>query len=460
MDATFQQATTHPHFRPRYHLTSATGRINDPNGMYVENGQLHAYFQKDPQWPLGKKRTGWGHAVTPLTPGQPETWSFYPDALAPAMPYDKDGCYSGCAVLVDGQLELFYTGNAKVNGERFATQNLVHVLDRHHPTGGAHLRAAENPLIPAPAPGFTAHYRDPQVLFREDQWWLYLGAQRENETGTVVAYTSPDRRHWSFAGELEFDCSTAVPGDAPDLVPAGYMWECPNLLQLVDEADGQVYDILIILPQGLPAQGEHYANNHQCGYLVGKLTGTKFQVKRGFSELDRGHEFYAPQVAAGRANTEPALLLGWMGLPDQDDQPSREQHWVHALTMLRQLSLRAGVVYQTPHGGAYPAAAAGFFSEKLTLTAGDTLTACTASGETAFTFSFASGQLTFDRSGNLYQPDNPVRQVALPAELASQAALDLEVFVDGSAVEIFVAGGRFAFSSRIFTHTPITSLQR
>lgn len=204
------------HHRPQFHLTPPIGRLNDPNGLYFENGELHAYFQHDPQWPISGKRTGWGHAKARITDdGAPERWEHLPDALYPAVDYDTHGCYSGSAVLVDGELELFYTGNAKPNNTRHATQNLVRVSQRHAPHGGAHIRAAENPLIDGPAPGYTAHYRDPQILFRDGQWLMLLGAQREDETGAVVLYTSPDRRTWDFAGEIEFDCTAAHPGVAP-----------------------------------------------------------------------------------------------------------------------------------------------------------------------------------------------------------------------------------------------------
>ena len=167
------------YFRPRFHLAPPSGRLNDPNGLYVEDGVLHAYYQHDPQWPTAEKRTGWGHASTPLLSDKPELWTHHPDALYPAVDYDDKGCYSGSAVLVNGELELFYTGNAKPGGHRRATQNIVHVGGRRRADGGTYLRSERNPLIDGPAPGFTNHYRDPHVLWREDHWLMVLGAQRE-----------------------------------------------------------------------------------------------------------------------------------------------------------------------------------------------------------------------------------------------------------------------------------------
>ncbi|GAA4797693.1 glycoside hydrolase family 32 protein [Corynebacterium canis] len=431
------------HHRPQFHLTPPIGRLNDPNGLYFENGELHAYFQHDPQWPISGKRTGWGHAKACITDdGAPERWEHLPDALYPAVDYDTHGCYSGSAVLVDGELELFYTGNAKPNNTRRATQNLVRVSQRHAPHGGAHIRAAENPLIDGPAPGYTAHYRDPQILFRDGQWLMLLGAQREDETGAVVLYTSPDRRTWDFAGEIEFDCTAAHPGVAPDLIPGGYMWECPNLIRMEDEADGKAKDVMIVLPQGLEQVGHHYANNHQCGYIVGQLKGTKFQVERGFTELDYGTEFYAPQVVH---NAPEPWLMGWMGLPDQDDQPTKADHWVHALTMVRRLRLVDGVVLQQPRASI----------SGLQVKRGSTLQLIDAVGVEIMRFTLGDDWVELNRSAQEYHEGGDVRRAPLEAD---SELIDAIIVVDGSCVEAFFNKGMITMSARAFAKHPFSHI--
>lgn len=424
------------HYRPSFHLTPPIGRLNDPNGLYFEDGVLHAYFQHDPQWPLARKRTGWGHAKTRIVQGEPEQWEHLPDALYPAVDYDSHGCYSGSAVLVDGHLELFYTGNAKPDGNRRATQNLVHVTDRKAPHGGAHLRDARNPLIDGPAPGYTAHYRDPQILFRDGQWLMLLGAQRVDGTGAVVLYHSPDRRQWSFEGEITFDCSDAYAGDAPDMIPGGYMWECPNLIRLRDEATNTEKDVLIILPQGLEQIEHHYANNHQCGYLVGQLAGTNFHVERGFTELDYGTEFYAPQVVH---NAPEPWLMGWMGLPDQDDQPSKADGWVHALTVVRRLRLVDGVLLQQPRAS----------TSKLEVRRGTTLQLIDAAGAEIARFTIGDSWVELDRSGQEYHEGGDVRRGPLHTQ---DEVFDAEIIVDGSCVEAFFDKGNTVMSVRTFSN--------
>lgn len=331
--------------RPRYHLTPPQGRLNDPNGMFLDGDTLHVFYQHDPVYPFAMKRTGWGHASASIHTLE---WVHHPDALYPGHMIDTHGCYSGGAVRdEDGTVYLFYTGNQKFpDGTRGATQNIVEAKDFAGPLGGEYRRHPANPLIPAPEPGFTAHYRDPMVTRDPDGGWrMVLGAQREDETGAVVLYHSDDLFQWRFVGELIFDTSEAVSGSAPDLVPGGYMWECPNLVSLVDRATGETLEVLIICPQGLEPQEEgwlrHYWSSDQCGYLVGRLEGTTFQVLRGFSELDFGQQFYAPQI------TSEGIMVGWMGLPAQDDNPSvSAEGWVHCLTVPRRCSLVNGVLVQ------------------------------------------------------------------------------------------------------------------
>lgn len=465
-------------YRPRFHLSPPQGRLNDPNGVYLDGTTLHVYYQHDPCFPETPKRTGWGHAVTALTGPGALDWRHLPAALEPDCDYDRDGCYSGSAVLPDGdpsRLRLYYTGNRKDGrdggdggdgGERRTTQNLVTVDDRCAPDGGRHRRSAANPLIDGPAPGYTSHFRDPQITADSADsadtaaWRMVLGAQRVDGTGAVVVYRSPDLDTWRFSGEITFDTSAAVPGDAPDIVPAGYMWECPNLVTLADEVTGEQLDVLVICPQGLEPRTvdgvTHYRNVDTCGYLVGTLDGagegTTFHVRRGFSELDLGHEFYAPQVAAASAISAAAdrpLLLGWMGLPGKDDQPTVEaEGWVHCLTVPRRLSLRNHRLHQelvlpespTDEGFVVHREDLGDAPVELAVAAAsatdgtgrrEVVSLDWQPGSTAGT-----GRLTVTR-------DDDARVVACPPG-------GLVVLVDHSAVEITAGDGAVALSLRAF----------
>lgn len=463
-------------YRPRFHITAPTGRLNDPNGLFIEDGVLHVFFQKDPAYPFGAKRTGWGHASTPLQGEGAGEWTHHPDALYPDAAYDANGCYSGGAIRDEaGNVHLFYTGNLKetdpATGEmaRRATQNSVSVEEVSSGLGGVFRRNPNNPLIDGPAEGYTAHYRDPMIT-RDPEgaaaYRMVIGAQRADETGAVVLYRSDDLERWEFAGELGFDVSSAEPGTSPDLVPGGYMWECPNLLSIRDEADGERYEVLIICPQGLERQVDeagttHYASSDQCGYLVGHLEGTTFRVVRGFTELDYGHQFYAPQAVAEQDGLVPDsyLLFGWMGLPAQDDTPSVESEgWVHSLTLPRRVSLHGRTLRQRlvlpeivcnrvedhsmPDVGNVLHASELLKQEKVTFSVIDTSESVVVSA----TYSpLGQGSLSLTYKGD--------------TRVVPCTSGELAIFVDGATVEITAQDGERAFSIAAFP-TPGTRWSR
>ena len=371
----------------------------------------------------------------------PQPWRHAPDALYPVREYDAHGCYSGGAVVDGEDVWLFYTGNLKREGMRIPSQNRVRVVDAGGPEGGIYERDVANPLISGPAEGFTGHYRDPHITRDGEGWRMVLGAQAADETGHVVLYRSDDVEAWSFQGAITFDVSGAEPGLSPDLVPGGYMWECPNLVTLRDRATGEDKDILVICPQGLEpvlaGDATHYASSDQCGYLVGRLEGTVFHVERGFSELDYGHHFYAPQLVEKDGD---AIMLGWMGLPAQDDTPTVKQGWVHTLTLPRRVWLEEGWLRQAPawdlSSVPSPVAREGFGSV-ATLTAGEgTFVLVDSSGDEAFRVTYGGGELRLASSDD-------ERVVPCPAG-------SLELVADGCAVEVFAGDGRIAGAAAVF----------
>ena len=65
-----------------------------------------------------------------------------------------------------------------------------------------------------------------------------------------------------------------------------------------------------------------------------------------FHELDKGFDFYSPQVFANEARH---IMVGWVGMPDLVDQiPSAEDGWLYSLTMPRELTIHQGKVRSQP----------------------------------------------------------------------------------------------------------------
>ncbi len=305
----------------RFHLEMPFGLINDPNGLCYANGEYHIFYQWNP-FGCEHKNKSWAHVRTRdfVHYSVPEL------ALWPTDEHDKDGCYSGCGFVAEGNVRVFYTCNAKdAQGVRTSSQRFGTLQ-----ADGA-VKKEEFALQTHPA-GYTAHFRDPYLFTRHGRRYMVLGAQADEAEprGTVLIYEETEAG-WQLLGE-----------PAHRLGQFGYMWECPNLLQF-----GQ-YDALLFCPQGLPPREFDRQNLYQAGYIAGHLSldGMAMLQHTKFQELDRGFDFYAPQVLQHEGRH---ILFGWMGMPDCDaDYPTREQGWQYSLTLPRELTLRQGHIYSQP----------------------------------------------------------------------------------------------------------------
>ncbi|MGK2348158.1 glycoside hydrolase family 32 protein [Actinomyces sp. W5033] len=462
---------------PLVHLAPPVGRLNDPNGLLIDAGTCHAFYQYTPMH--GQRRlVYWGHASsTDLL-----HWEHHDPAVVPDSFYDANGAYSGNAVVLEGDeltsapaaapYQLFYTGNLKdpQTDERTASQCLVTSADLSTFT-----KWPANPLLPTHAPGYTAHFRDPQVARdpeRPGGFRMLLGVQREDCTGAALLYRSADLLSWELDGELTF------PDAAGRLDALGYMWECPGLVRLTDELTQEEWDVLIFCPQGASSEAAGgYQTVFPCVYAVGHLVGTELRDCDGtLRQVDHGFEFYAPQVFARRPSEPgPVLLTGWAGNAGQDDQPSiGTGGWVHCLTIPRALSLRGGRLVQRPTVplgqdapgadalGPVLAALEGHRSWHLVLdlervqpadgaqAAADPGVRLTIGDEDCFvTVELVAGsapRLVIDRSHSRYHSPESVRVV----ELEPGTPLRLEVIHDRSVTEVLVGDGDCAATSRSF----------
>lgn len=308
-------------WRDNFHFEAPFGLINDPNGLSYYNEEYYIFFQWNP-YGCEHKYKHWGYVKTKNF----KDFSIPKIALIPEDYFDKNGCYSGGAIVKDGNLEVFYTGNVKGDkGERISYQ-CKGVLQENGEVKKL------GPVIEELPKGYTAHFRDPYIWEKDGQYYMILGIQRADLKGRCVIYRSHDLENWNFMGELKTSHNDF-----------GFMWECPSFFELDNK------EVLIFSPQGLEKEEFRYQNIYQSGYLVGDFDyGTlEFKSEREFKELDMGFDFYAPQVFKdGKGRT---IMIGWMGLPEKEEfHCSREKGWIFSLTMPRELTLKDGVLYQNP----------------------------------------------------------------------------------------------------------------
>lgn len=307
-------------WRNKFHFDSPKGLINDPNGLSYFNGEYYIFFQWNP-YSCKHENKNWGLTRTRdfINFSKPKI------ILKPNDYYDKNGCYSGCAISNNGELEIFYTGNVKDSfGERKSYQCRA-ILNKDN-----NLKKI-GPVIDKKEDGYTEHFRDPYIFERDDEYYMILGIQTINKKGRCVIYKSHNLESWSFLGELK-----------TKFVEFGFMWECPSLISIGDN------DVFIFSPQGLEKEEFKYQNIYQSGYVIGKLDLDEISFDGDeFCELDKGFDFYAPQVFKDDKGRN--ILIGWMGLPEEEyNHKSIEDGWVYSLTIPRELTIRENKLYQNP----------------------------------------------------------------------------------------------------------------
>ncbi|MGG2066763.1 glycoside hydrolase family 32 protein [Bacillus sp. S14(2024)] len=307
-------------WRQTFHIQPETGLLNDPNGFSYYNGEYHLFYQWFPLGPVHGLKY-WYHTKSKDL----VHWENAGIGIEPRNDYDSHGAYSGSAIEHEGKLYLFYTGNTRDEKWVRKPYQCIAIMDE---TGK--INKLEHSVIQEVPNGYTDHFRDPKVWKKGKMFYAVIGAQREDETGCVVLYRSPDLLQWSYEGELQIN-----------LNHFGYMWECPDYFELHDRG------VLLFSPQGLKPKGDHYHNIYQSGYILGdKLDVKQLSMSHGsFQELDRGFDFYAPQTMLDTEGRR--ILVGWMGLPEIN-YPTDKNGWAHCLTLPRELLVRGDKLIQRP----------------------------------------------------------------------------------------------------------------
>ncbi len=413
-------------WRQGLHLEPPRGWLNDPNGLCRFGGKYHVYFQYAPDDVNGGVKKCWGHYESPDF----LKWDFVGTPLKPDIPEDRDGVYSGSAIVKDGTLHLFYTGNVKEKGDydyilNGRGANVIHVTTedgRSYSEKKVVLRNSDYPNY------CSCHVRDPKLWKENGRYYMVLGARTRSHEGCVMIYESSDLESWSYVKRL----------DVPNF---GYMWECPDIFTV----NGRKY--LGISPQGLVHRDTKYQNIFNSGYF--RMNGDELT---DFEEWDQGFDFYAPQTF--EASDGRRLLIGWMGIGDPEySNATAELGWQHCLTLPRELTAADnGAILQNPIRELEA-----LRGEKSVLTDNESRTA-----ELPFElFGKVSGNfeiiidnaLKLSNDGKIFKlefTDNTAGcgRTVRKAEISD--CKDVRIIADMSSLEIYLDGGRRALSTRFY----------
>lgn len=421
-------------WRPLLHVAPPFGWLNDPNGLCQYRGTYHAFYQFAPfQADCGLKF--WGHC----TSSDLLHWQFQGAPLMPDEPFDCHGVYSGSALVEDGKMYLYYTGNVKKSGDydyvndgRESSTVLAVSED------GFCFEGKELLMTNADYPAdITLHVRDPKVWKQDGVYYMVQGARTKDNVGVVLIFSSEDKRNWHYIGRIE-------PKEK-----FGYMWECPDLFEL----DGQT--VLCVSPQGVEQDGLKYANKYQSGIclLDGDFRG---RTKPGaFRELDGGFDFYAPQ--SFQAEDGRRILIGWMGMADDGSYTNKTvlNGWQNTLTLPRELSLEDGIVCQNP-----VRELDGWWNEEISFKntfQGKTDTCFELDlhpegGDVRVTL-FGGLMLRYLSKEKIFRMEFTDRELGCGRTMRGremELLTDMRIVADVSCVEVFLNGGRDVFSTRCY----------
>lgn len=422
-------------YRLKYHIMPPKGWLNDPNGLCYYCGTYHVFFQYSPEDVYGGLKC-WGHYISEDL----LHWKFVGETIKPDTLWDQDGAYSGCAYAEDGQMEIFYTGNVKEEGNHDYIHtgrkaNVIYISSKDGIRFGEKKLLLTNSDYPNE---YTCHVRDPKVWKEDNLYYMVLGGRKKGDIGGVLLYSSLDKINWKY--EKEYTTKQ----------PFGYMWECPDLFLL----DG--HSILSVCPQGLLAEKFRYENKYQSGYFT-----LENEMLSEFAEWDYGFDFYAPQTFC---DGKRRILVGWAGVPDMeedyDNKPAIEEGWQHSLTLMRELTWKNGKIYQYPvkeyeklrhdkisidiNKVAVPQTYDAEISFKKdgkdkTVLFGESL---------MFRYTLETAELKFlDNSGS----GRTVRRGKL------EELFELKIMMDTSMLELYINGGEMVFTTRWFANTEKTN---
>lgn len=420
-------------WRQKLHLEPPHGWLNDPNGLCWFNGKYHVFFQYAPDSADGGGKKCWGHYESPDL----LKWDFVGTAFFPDIPEDRNGVYSGSAIIANDTMELFYTGNVKESGDHdYITSGRGANVIRVSSKDGRSFSEKRVLLRNSDYPEYcSCHVRDPKLWEENGEYYMILGARTLANEGCVLIYKSDDLDEWRFERKIS----------VPDF---GYMWECPDVFDI----DGN--RLLSISPQGLTHTEYENQNVYSSGYF--RMDGDNLN---GFEEWDYGFDFYAPQTFC--APDGRRILIGWMGIGDIPyTNPTVSLGWQHCLTLPREITVsKDGEILQKPirelellRSGEFTVSD----NEPVSLP-------CELFGKVSGSF-----EITLEKTLSLIY-DGKIFRLEFTSDSAGcgrtvrncaiEKCGDVRIIADTSSLEIYLDGGRKVLSTRFYPENQSVNLR-
>ena len=451
-------------FRPAYHHTPEWGWMNDPNGMYYQDGIWHLYYQWNPFGSKWQNMT-WGHSTSPdLIHWKHEAVGIEPDGLGTI--------FSGSCAL-DKTNSTGFGKDAVVALYTAAGMSQTQSLAHSDNNGGTFIKYPGNPVFT-----LETEARDPNMFWNEKtgEWNIMLAHALEHE---ILFITSPDLKTWTLQ-------SSFGKGEGAQ----GGVWECPDLFPL-DINGKQKWVLLVNLNPGGPFGGS------ATQYFVGDFDGKTFTAdtdkdgKIPTKWMDYGKDHYAT-VTWSDAPDGRRTALGWMSnwqyaadVPTQqfrsantlprdlslfeanDGQlylastPSPETLKLRDKAIVKGKSLNAG---KKASSFALPAANDGiceiaFDIESKKNSKVDITLSNSKDEKVVITYNPSDNTIAFDRTkagDSSFSLDFPAVTVA--PTFTTDGKTSVRMFIDRSSIEMFAKDGKYAMTNLVFPAEPYSRI--
>lgn len=423
--------------RPKIHLTAPRNWINDPNGFIYYNGEYHLFYQYFPydcKWGT----MHWGHA----TSKDLVMWEHYPIALYPTKEYDQNGCFSGTAMIENGELHLYYTA---IKYDRFREGNIHSPYDNYSfeasqakivsKDGYKFDNYEDKRLIIPPildeSLGHRTHTRDPKVWKYKDRYSMILGSKFKQEgndkfTGQALFYTSNDGEQWTYKNR----CYDDTIGD---------MWECPDLFKV----DGSY--LLVMSPENIILDDINYTNNSVYSIVDFDEETCEMKLINKQKFLDEGLDLYAPQTTLDEFGNR--ILIGWMRMP----LTFEGEEWIGMMSLPRVINIKDNDVYFS-----VPEYIDKLFNKEVELSEFDvnevyklnvTLNKDSILNIGGYKISIIDDSIVADRS-ELFPEVKRKGRVFKSSKLNGR--YDLSIYIDNGIIEIFINDGKYVISNIVY----------
>lgn len=472
--------------RPQYHFLPPAGSMGDPNGPIFWKGNLHMFYQHS----LAGKEA-WGHAVSE----DMVHWKHLPVALVPTPGGpDKDGCFSGSAVIHNGVPTLVYTGvwpevvcmamgdDTMTSWEKYPRNPVIASPPYHHACPS--MKCSQYPdgtpvkIPPLGTPQIT-EFRDPTPWKDKDAWYMTIGSGFKGVGGAVLLFRSQNLTSWEYlhplyVGKMGMKSGPGSPylGTPAMYVASGEGFDCPDFFPLGDK------HVLLVSTMG------------ESPYFVGRYIDHKF-VPEKESLLDLGSlkaikRFRLGRVAFAVAKTtldEGGRRIMWGNITERwkDWKKSYETAgWSSMLSLPRVISLQSDssiamepapelrtlrgkhrhyeALVVTQNSGLLEDIQGNCLEIAIELDPGDSeefglrlRCARDLSEQTVLGYRWKEQRLFVDTTNSTSDPQILRGISGGPFRLKPQEALKLRVFLDASVVEVFANDGRACLTERIYS---------